>query len=187
MKLAYAIAVLMACSPGCGKKPDPDTAPVAHDERKLVASPGAAVPTTTPDATPQTPPPPSPPSPPSPSPPPLVDAAVAAVAADDNPRTSELCSEVLEKIVACRKDKEFLSALDEGVDAKRKAANKKHLVQIVKWHYTDCGALPTAIEDGGFLDNWSRVSAMPGILESCGKLGTALQAAGGLFGGDVAN
>jgi hypothetical protein len=172
MKLAYAIAVLMACSPGCGKKPEPDTAPVSHDERKPVASLDAAVPTTTPDA------------PPPPPPPPTVDAAVAA---DDNPRTSELCSEVLEKIVACHKDKEFLSALDEGVDARRKAADKKHLAQIVKWHYTDCGALPTAIEDGGFLDNWSRVSAMPGILESCGKLGTALQAAGGLFGGDVAN
>ena len=94
---------------------------------------------------------------------------------------------MLLKIVECAKDKGFLDALDEGVDAKRKAANKKHLKQIVKWHYSDCGALPTAIEDGGFLDNWRRVAAMPGLLDSCGKLGTGLNITGGLFGGDVAN
>jgi hypothetical protein len=164
MKLACAIAILMACSLAYGKKPEPRTAPVVSDARKPIASPDAAANTTPPDA-----------------------AAPKVVAADDNPRTSELCGEVLLKIVACHRDKQFLSALDKGVDAKRKVANKKHLAQIMKWRYSDCGALPTAIEDSGFLDNWSTVSGTPGILYSCGKLGTAVRSAGGLFGGDVAN
>jgi hypothetical protein len=175
MKLACAIAIWMAGSPGCGKKPESEPAPATSDPRKPAASPGSAAtapPVAAPPATPD-------------AAAPNVDAAVAA--ADDNPRTSELCGEVLLKIVACHKDKQFLAALDDGVDAKRKAADKKHLVQIVKWSYNDCGALPTAIEDGGFLDSWSTVSGTPGILESCGKLGAALRAAGGLFGGDVAN
>ncbi|TMQ16223.1 MAG: hypothetical protein E6J90_10255 [Deltaproteobacteria bacterium] len=177
MRLALAIVILVICSAGCGKKPDSGAAPAVSDERKPAAPSGAA--TTAPsDAVP------------------TVDAAVAAdhnppapeaAVVDDNPRTSELCGEVLLKIVDCAKDKQFLAALDEAVDAKRKAADKKHLSQIVKWHYTDCGALPTAIEDGGFLDNWSTVSGAPGILDSCGTLGTALRKAGGLFGGDVAN
>lgn len=164
MNLARAIALLLACSVGCDKKPSPAPAPVASDARGSSASPDAAIPLDA--ATP------------------TVDAAAAA---DADPRTSELCGEVLVKIVACRRDKQFLAALDDGVDAKRKAANKKHLRQIVKWRYTDCGALPTAIEDGGFLDHWTTVAAAPGLLDSCAKLGAALRAAGGLFGGDVAN
>jgi hypothetical protein len=173
MNRACAIVIVTACSLGCGKKPEPGTAPAVSDTRKP-ASPDAAVTTTPPDAA----------AAPPDAAAPTVDAAVAV---DDNPRTSELCGEVLLKIVACHKDKQFLSALDEGVDRKRKTANKKHLVQIVKWRYTDCGALPTAIEDGGFLDSWSTVSGTPGILDSCGKLGAAVRSAGGLFGGDVAN
>jgi hypothetical protein len=171
MKLARVIAmVVMACSLGCDKKPAPEKAPVVAEPPKPIAPP---------DAAPAAPPPDAAATPP--------DAAAPQAAEDDNPRTSELCGEVIVKIVDCHKDKQFLSALNEGVDAKRKAANKHHLKQIVSWRYNDCGSLPTAIEDGGFLDHWSVVAGMPGILDSCGKLGTALQAAGGLFGGDVAN
>lgn len=120
---------------------------------------------------------------------PPVDAAApdAAPAIEQNPRTSELCNQVLVKILACHKDKQFLEALREGVDAKRRAADKKHLAQIVKWHYEFCVDLPTAIEFGGFLDNWSIVSSVPSAVDSCGQLGTTLNSAGGLFGGDVAN
>jgi hypothetical protein len=165
MNLARAIALLLACSVGCGKKSEPAPAPVVSDARGSSAVPDAA--------------PPPPPDAAAPS----IDAA----AVDDNPRTSELCGEVLVKIVACRKDKAFLAALANGADGKRKAADKKHLRQIAKWRYTDCGALPTAIEDGGFLDHWRTVAGAPGILDSCAKLGAAVRAAGGLFGGDVAN
>ena len=178
MKLARTIAmVVMACSLGCDKKPAPEQAAVVADPPKPIAPPDAAAPAPVPDA--------AAPAPDAAAPTP--DAAAPQAAEDDNPRTSELCGEVIVKIVDCHKDKQFLSALNEGVDAKRKAANKHHLKQIVSWRYNDCGSLPTAIEDGGFLDHWSVVAGMPGILDSCGKLGTALQAAGGLFGGDVAN
>lgn len=191
MKLAPAIAILMACSLGCGKKPD-SGAPPADDKKPAAgsgsaaadsaatagsaAATGSAAPTAG-SAAPAT----------GSATPPAAGSAAPPAAADTDPRTSELCSEVLVKILDCHKDKAFLAALDEGVDAKRKTANKKHLVQIVKWKYNDCGALPTAIEDGGFLDNWATVSGTPGVLDSCGKLGAALRQAGGLFGGDIAN
>jgi hypothetical protein len=165
MKLSPAIAILLATL-GCNKKTEQ---PVATT-------------TTTPDAV----------KPPATDAPgvvaaPTPDAAAVAAPTDDNPRTSELCSRVLVKIFECQKDKHFLEALDEGVEPKRRAADKKHLAQIVKWHYTDCGALPTAIEEGGFLDHWSTVVDVPSALDSCGKLGTTLNSAGGLFGGDIAN
>lgn len=166
-------AIVIAAVIGCGNKPEPPP-PVA-----VVADAPGTSPSDARGASPDAAPPPADAAP-------SVDAAAAA-AADEDPRTSELCGEVLVKIVACRKDKTFLAALADGADAKRKAADKKHLRQIVKWRYTDCGALPTAIEDGGFLEHWHTVASAPGLLDSCAKLGAAVRAAGGLFGGDVAN
>jgi predicted small lipoprotein YifL len=115
----------------------------------------------------------------------------SSAAADENPRTSEVCTEVLAKIVECAKDKKFLEALDEGVDAKRKANDKKYLAVIVKLHWDSCSSLPTAIQDEGFLrpDRWPHVVELvttANALTTCGGLGTALSE-GGLFGGDMAN
>jgi hypothetical protein len=106
----------------------------------------------------------------------------------EDPRESELCSKVLKKIVECQKDKEFLSALNEGVDATQKKLNVRLLKEVARWKpaETECANLPAGLEYGGFLDHWDRIAAVPDLIESCGKLGTMINTAGGLFGGDRA-
>lgn len=168
------IATVLICSVGCGKKAETSgAAAIPPAATPPAATPPAATPlaATPPAATP--------------------DAAVAVappdVAIDDNPRTSDLCTKVLAKIVACQHDKSFLTALDEGVDAKQKKLNKRLLKEVAGWTYRDCVAIPTAVQYAGFLEHWDMIVGVPSALDSCGKLGTTLNSAGGLFGGDVAN
>lgn len=113
--------------------------------------------------------------------------SAAEPAPPGDPRESELCPKVLEKIVACQKDKDFIAALDAGASAKQKQINKQLRKEIADWPDASCTNLPSAFEHGGFLYKWGTVVAAPDALESCAKLGEVLQRAGGLFGGEVAN
>jgi hypothetical protein len=94
---------------------------------------------------------------------------------------------VLAKIVECQKDPDFLEALGE-VEAEQRKLNARFLKEVARWKPadTDCKNLAPGIEYAGFLDNWGTVTAVPDALASCGKLGTTLASAGGLFGGDRA-
>lgn len=175
---APTVLALLVIAMACSKKADrPAT---TQPPSETPAAPAAGAP-------PQPTAHPTPPAPDAPAATAPDAAGSAAAPVDEDPRTSELCNQVLVKILECAKDKGFLAALANGVDAKRKAMDKKHLRQIVKWHYESCGDLPTAIEFGGFLDHWSSVAATPDAVTSCDKLGKTINAAGGLFGGDVAN
>jgi hypothetical protein len=158
------IAIVLICSVGCGKKAETSGAAATPP---AAAPPAATPPAATPDAAVVVAPP---------------DAKI-----DDNPRTSDLCTKVLAKIVACQHDKSFLTALDEGVDARQKKLNKRLLKEVAGWTYRDCVAIPTAVQYAGFLEHWDMIVEVPSALDSCGKLGTTLNSAGGLFGGDVAN
>jgi hypothetical protein len=123
----------------------------------------------------------------------VVDSVAGAVkmdagAAEENPRTSPLCSKVLEKIVECQKDKGFIEALNEGAEDAQVKLNKRFLKEVARWKEADtnCMNLAPAIEYMGFLNKWDRVASVPDAVESCGKLGTVINSAGGLFGGDRA-
>ncbi len=138
-----------------------------------------ATPTT--EAAPQPPPADAaaPTPPPADAAPPPVDAAPAAPA--DPLKT--VCPQVLAKIVECAEDKEFAKALKEGASAKDEKTISKLIKGIGEWPSPPCGSLAAAYEYDGFLDRWAEL-ADPAILESCAKLGAAVKAAGGLFGGD---
>ena len=168
------LSLVLANLAACNKKSEAPASPPAPDPHAAPAAPDAAV------------------APVDAAPVPVVD-AMAAAAADarqvEDPRASELCSKVLAKIVECQKDKAFLSALHEGIDANRLKLSKRFLKEVARWKEgdTDCSNLAPAIEYGGFLDHWSVIAAVPDVLESCGKLGTMINSAGGLFGGDRAD
>lgn len=126
-----------------------------------------------------------PPAPADAAPPPVdaapapVDAAPAAVV--DPLKT--VCPQVLAKIMECAEDKEFEKALKEGASGKDQKTISKLITGIGEWPSTPCGSLAATYEHDGFLDRWSEL-ADPAILESCAKLGAAVKAAGGLYGGD---
>lgn len=133
-------------------------------------------------------------------PPPLVDAAAAPpdaaaappdaaaappdAAAPADPMTT-VCPKVLAKIEECVEDKAFVDALMKGADAKQKKIIKRLIAEVAEWTANPCVDMAANYEFPGFTNRWEQVSD-PAILESCGKLGAAVQAAGGLFGGDQA-
>jgi hypothetical protein len=124
------------------------------------------------------------------APPPPVDAPPPdAAKADPGVGAAELqktvCPKVIEKIEACAKEKEFAKALSEGADAKEQKKIKKLIGEIAEWPTEYCSNFAANYQFVGFLDHWDQL-ADPAILESCGKLGAAVKAAGGLFGGDQA-
>jgi hypothetical protein len=117
------------------------------------------------------------------------DAPAAAPAdaakADADPLKS-ICPQVLAKIVECKEDKEFEKALKEGADAKEQKKIGKLIAGISEWpSVSPCANLAASYEFEGFIDKWDQLKD-PAILESCAKLGAAVKAAGGLFGGDAA-
>lgn len=123
------------------------------------------------------------------APAPAVDGGAAAAAdaakADADPLKS-VCPQVLAKIMECKEDKEFAKALKEGADAKEQKKIGKLIAGISEWPTTSpCNNLAASYEFEGFIDHWDKLSD-PAILESCAKLGAAVKAAGGLFGGDAA-
>ena len=160
-RTAVALAFALAC--GCGKKTDAPPAPPApamHDE-------GSAKPATPPaahdegSAKPATPP---------------------AAAPTNEDYLSTLCPKVLDKIRDCKDDASFAAALTAGASAQDKKAITKLVKGISKWALNTCSNMPT-YEVIGLLDHWDQLAA-PSVLESCASLGTAVKAAGGLFGGD---
>jgi hypothetical protein len=105
----------------------------------------------------------------------------------EDPRASALCSKVLAKLVECQNDKDFLTALDEGAAATRRKLNQRFLKQeVARWtaYDTNCANLAPAIAHGGFLDHWDVIAQVSDVADSCAKLGTMINSAGGLFGGD---
>jgi hypothetical protein len=112
------------------------------------------------------------------APPPPPDAAAVV---EDPLKT--ICPQVLAKIVDCSEDKEFEMALKEGTSAKDQKLITRLINGIAEWPSPACGSLAASYEHTGFLDRWKDLSD-PAILESCAKLGSAVKAAGGLFGGD---
>jgi len=137
--------------------------------------------TVTPSASPQPDPVDAPVPPPPPAdaaPPPLPDASGVI----EDPLKA-ICPQVLAKIVECSEDKEFEKALKEGASAKDQKLITRLITGIAEWPSPPCGSLAASYEHTGFLDRWKDLSD-PAILESCAKLGAAVKAAGGLFGGD---
>jgi hypothetical protein len=121
--------------------------------------------------------------PPVDAPPP--DAAKVDPAAAAAERLKTVCPKVIGKIQECAKDKDFAKALSEGADAKAQKKNKKLIAEIAEWPVEYCNNFAANYEFEGFLNHWDQLSD-PAILESCGKLGAAVKAAGGLFGGEQA-
>lgn len=119
---------------------------------------------------------------------PAADAAAApadAAKVDADPLKS-ICPQVLAKIVECKEDKEFEKALKEGADAKEQKKIGKLIAGISEWPtVSPCANFAASYEFEGFIDKWDQLKD-PAILESCAKLGEAVHAAGGLFGGDQA-
>lgn len=165
------LLIVIALFAACGKKPDAVPPPVKDDgsARIVTAPPIDAAPPVAPDAS---------------APPPAADAAPATQA----DYMAALCPKVLPKIVECQKDATFIAALNVGADAKQKKITKSLLAEVAKWpDGMSCGDLAPAYQYGGFTYHWDQLAAVPDALDSCAKLGAAIQAAGGLFGGDQAN
>lgn len=116
--------------------------------------------------------------------PPPADAAAATPTEPADPMTT-VCPKVLAKIEECVEDKAFVEALMKGADAKQKKIIKRLIAEVAEWTANPCVDMAANYEFPGFTNRWEQV-ADPAILESCGKLGEAVQAAGGLFGGDQA-
>jgi hypothetical protein len=118
------------------------------------------------------------------------DAAVtidaAAAAAGDPPNHEQtLCPKVLPRIVECQKDADFIAALNAGADRKQKKIIASLLREVADWpENMKCSDLAPAYQYGGFIYHWDKFAAFPDALDSCAKLGVAIQAAGGLFGGE---
>jgi hypothetical protein len=162
MKTALLIAIAglaVAFHPGCKKQEAPSPSPI------VAAPPAVSV-----DAAPLPPPPDAAP---------VVPDAAAAPA---DPLKS-ICPQVIEKIVECAEDKEFAKALKEGTNAREQKVISRLIGEIAEWPMNLCNNLAASYEYSGLLDHWDQL-ADPQILTSCGKLGAAVKAAGGLFGGD---
>jgi hypothetical protein len=123
----------------------------------------------------------------APPPPPPVDAVAADAAppATDPDPLKSICPKVIAKIQECSADKEFAGALLDGANAKDQKKIRKLIAEIAEWPINYCNNLAANYQFEGLLNHWDQL-ADPAILESCGKLGTAVKAAGGLFGGDQA-
>lgn len=172
MKRASLFAIALALSLSACKKNDKPTesggsgktaepTPVAPADAAAPAPPDAAAPATA-DAAP------TPATPTEPA----------------DPMTT-VCPKVLAKIEECVEDKAFVDALMKGADAKQKKIIKRLIAEVAEWTANPCADMAANYEFSGFTNHWEQVSD-PAILESCGKLGEAVQAAGGLFGGDQA-
>jgi hypothetical protein len=180
MRIPFLIATLfaLAASAACKKSEEKPAAPVEPAKDAAPVTPVVV------DAA----------APPTDAPKPPVDAAAAAAdaaapadaaKADADPLKS-ICPKVLAKIVECKEDKEFAKALKDGADAKEQKKIGKLIAGIEEWPTTNpCGNLAASYEFEGFIDKWDQL-ADPALLESCAKLGAAVKAAGGLFGGDAA-
>lgn len=88
-------------------------------------------------------------------------------------------------IEECSTDKELFAALTAGSSAKEKAKVRKLIAEVAEWPISYCNNLAASYQFEGFLGHWDQL-ADPAILTSCGSLGVAVKAAGGLFGGDQA-
>lgn len=160
--LAAVLGVAVA-GVGCKKKEDKPAAPVEP------TTPTPAVV----DA--------APPPPPVDAAPPVVDAAAAAAPMGDPLKT--ICPQVMAKIVECSADKDFEKALKEGANQAQQRQIGLLIASIATWTNSPCTTFAATYQFEGFLDRWEELKD-PAILESCGKLGAAVKAAGGLFGGD---
>lgn len=175
MKRASLFAIALALSLSACKKNDKPT------ESAGTADPGGkpAEPTPVAPADASAPPP-------ADAAPPTADAAATAATPTEpaDPMTT-VCPKVLAKIEECVEDKAFVEALMKGADAKQKKIIKRLIAEVAEWTANPCADMAANYEFAGFTNHWEQVSD-PAILESCGKLGEAVQAAGGLFGGDQA-
>ena len=152
---------------GC-KKPPEQAAAGSAGSSGSAGSAGSAATATTPDAAP----------PPVDAAPPPVDAAPADPIAT-------VCPALLAKIEECVEDPAFTAALLQGANAKEQKKIKKLIAEVAEWPVNPCQNLAANYEFTGFFGHWDEVSD-PAILETCAKLGAAVKAAGGLFGGDQA-
>jgi hypothetical protein len=184
-RLALVAIVVSALVPGCKKSEksaEPAATPAPTASTASTASGSAAPPAATPPtATPPAAAPPDAPPPLADAPPPPSDAAPAAPA---DPLTS-VCPKLLAKIEECVDDKDFVAALMKDADAKKKKLVKRLLAEVADWTANPCADMAASYEYQGFTNKWDKVSD-PAILENCAKLGEAVHAAGGLFGGDQA-
>lgn len=122
----------------------------------------------------------------APPPPPPTDTAPSEeTQAGTGDPLKDVCPQVLEKIQGCAEDKEFAAALQEGADAKQKKIIAGLIKEIADWPMGLCSNFAASYQYEGFIDHWDQLSD-PAILETCAKLGAAVKAAGGLFGGDAA-
>ncbi|HMG54238.1 MAG TPA: hypothetical protein VK601_12165, partial [Kofleriaceae bacterium] len=94
-----------------------------------------------------------------------------------------LCVQVADQIRACAGKPEFIAALDDGATAAQKKVNARLRKAVKQWQTSHelCSNAWDIInyEYTGFLDNPAPLKA-PGALASCGALGAAVKAAGGL-------
>lgn len=165
-----AVTGALAAAAACGKKPDRPAEPSGSAE---LATPDAA--TTRPtndaaaaaDANAASP-----------------DAASAAPPDTTDPLLT-VCPKVLEKLEECADDRALADALMAGANAKERKRIKALIGEIAEWPLAPCQNLAANYEFNGMLNHWDML-ADPGILTSCGALGAAVAAAGGLFGGDQA-
>ncbi len=165
--IALAVVGVGVAGVGCKKKEDKPAAPAAPTPAPVPATVDAA---------------PPPPPPPVDAAPPVVDAAAAAAAPAGDPLKT-ICPQVMEKIVECSADKDFEKALKEGAAPAQQRQISLLIASIAEWSATPCTTFAATYQFEGFLDRWEELKD-PAILESCGKLGAAVKAAGGLFGGD---
>jgi hypothetical protein len=129
---------------------------------------------------------------PPPPPPAPTDTRTTALAEDARPPVDapsdplvSICPRVLARIVECRDDPAFASALTAGTSNMHRMKIRELIDGISDWPINPCPNLLPSYEVEGFLDRWDEL-ADPTILESCDALGTAVKAAGGLFGGEGA-
>lgn len=176
MKRASLFAIALALSLSACKKNDKPT------ESGGTADPGGKTAETAPVAAADA----AAPAPADAAAPATADAAPAPATPTEpaDPMTT-VCPKVLAKIEECVGDKAFVDALMKGADAKQKKIIKRLIAEVAEWTANPCVDMAANYEFPGFTNRWEQVSD-PAILESCGKLGEAVQAAGGLFGGDQA-
>jgi hypothetical protein len=177
------VPILVAAAAGCGKKSDAPAASGSTASGSTASGSTASGSTASGSAVPAPPPdaaaPAAPPAPP--------DAAEAA-AVDPQAIGEKMCPDVLAKIIECRKNPEFIAALEAGASAKDLKITKQLLKEVADWPDNfSCGSLAASYQYGGFLYHWEKMAAAPDPLSSCAKLGAAIQSAGGLFGGEAAN
>jgi hypothetical protein len=140
-----------------------------------------------------------------------LDAALAAPVAkaapdagDDGPNAMPRewwttgCPKVLLAISRCADDKGFVDALTVGASKQVRKLTIGRIADLKGSEQPDvadpktdraheeCTEFPSvAFADPGFLDNDWRDLAAPEVLADCSKLGAAIAADGGLFGGSV--